>query len=88
MRTSATRKGGKPIGTDVPVETNRASPLGFTRRRFYSAAAATGSPRSWTERAYHNLIYYNQVDGGGHYAAWEEPQLFAAELRAAFRSLR
>jgi len=46
------------------------------------------APRSWAERAYHNLIYYNEVDKGGHFAAWEEPELFAAELRAAFRSLR
>jgi hypothetical protein len=46
------------------------------------------APRSWTERAYHKLIYYNQVDRGGHYAAWEQPQLFAGEIRAAFRSLR
>ena len=46
------------------------------------------APRSWTEKAYHNLIYYNQVDRGGHFAAWEQPQLFSAELRAAFRSLR
>jgi pimeloyl-ACP methyl ester carboxylesterase len=46
------------------------------------------APRSWTERAYPNLIYYNQVDKGGHFAAWEQPQVFAEELRAAFRSLR
>jgi pimeloyl-ACP methyl ester carboxylesterase len=46
------------------------------------------APRSWAERAYHNLIYFNEVDKGGHFAAWEEPELFAAELRAAFRSLR
>ena len=46
------------------------------------------APRSWTGRAYHNLIYYNQVDKGGHYAAWEQPELFASELRAAFKSLR
>jgi pimeloyl-ACP methyl ester carboxylesterase len=46
------------------------------------------APRSWTERAYPNLIYYNQVDRGGHFAAWEQPELFASELRAAFRSLR
>jgi pimeloyl-ACP methyl ester carboxylesterase len=45
-------------------------------------------PRSWTERAYHNLIYYNQPAKGGHFAAWEQPQLFAEEVRAAFRSLR
>jgi len=46
------------------------------------------APRSWTERAYHNLIYYNQVDKGGHFAAWEQPDLFASELRKAFKSLR
>jgi pimeloyl-ACP methyl ester carboxylesterase len=45
-------------------------------------------PKEWTQRAYRNLIYYNQVDRGGHFAAWEEPLLFSAEVRAAFRSLR
>jgi pimeloyl-ACP methyl ester carboxylesterase len=44
--------------------------------------------RSWAEQAYPNLIYFNEVDRGGHFAAWEEPELFAAEVRAAFRSLR
>lgn len=46
------------------------------------------APKSWTERAYPKLTYFNEVDKGGHFAAWEEPQLFAAELRAAFRTLR
>jgi pimeloyl-ACP methyl ester carboxylesterase len=46
------------------------------------------APRSWAEQAYPNLIYFNEVDSGGHFAAWEEPELFSAELRAAFRSLR
>ena len=46
------------------------------------------APRSWTEKAYPNLIYFNEVDKGGHFAAWEQPQLFAEELRAAFGSLR
>ena len=46
------------------------------------------APRSWTERAYPNLIYYNKLDKGGHFAAWEQPQLFAEEIRAAFKSLR
>ena len=46
------------------------------------------APRSWTERAYHKLIYYNKVDKGGHYAAWEQPQLFSEEVRAGFRPLR
>jgi pimeloyl-ACP methyl ester carboxylesterase len=46
------------------------------------------APRSWAERVYPNLVYFNEVDRGGHFAAWEEPELFAAEMRAAFRSLR
>ncbi|PLU71826.1 hypothetical protein BMJ22_23985, partial [Sinorhizobium medicae] len=46
------------------------------------------APKSWAEKAYHNLIYYNKVDKGGHFAAWEEPDLFSSELRAAFKSLR
>ncbi len=45
-------------------------------------------PRSWAERAYPNLIYYNRLEKGGHFAAWEQPTLFAAEVRAAFASLR
>jgi pimeloyl-ACP methyl ester carboxylesterase len=47
------------------------------------------APRSWAERAYpHNLIHYNKLDRGGHFAAWEQPQLFSEEMRASFRSLR
>jgi pimeloyl-ACP methyl ester carboxylesterase len=46
------------------------------------------APRSWTEKAYPKLIYYNKVAKGGHFAAWEQPQLFSQEVRAAFRSLR
>jgi pimeloyl-ACP methyl ester carboxylesterase len=46
------------------------------------------TPRSWVEKAYPNVMYFNEVDKGGHFAAWEEPQLFSEELRAAFRSLR
>ena len=46
------------------------------------------APKSWTERAYRNLIYFNEVDKGGHFAAWEQPELFAVEMRAAFRPLR
>jgi pimeloyl-ACP methyl ester carboxylesterase len=46
------------------------------------------APRSWTERAYPNLVHYNKLDKGGHFAAWEQPQLFAEEVRAGFRSLR
>jgi len=46
------------------------------------------APRSWAERAYPNLIHYNQVEKGGHFAAWEQPELFSKEVRDAFRSLR
>ena len=46
------------------------------------------APRSWGEQNFHNLIYWNEVDKGGHFAAWEEPELFSTEIRAAFRSLR
>jgi pimeloyl-ACP methyl ester carboxylesterase len=46
------------------------------------------APRSWTEQAYPNLIYFNEVDEGNHFAAWQEPEIYTNELRAAFRSLR
>jgi pimeloyl-ACP methyl ester carboxylesterase len=46
------------------------------------------TPRSWTERAYPKLMYYNKLDKGGHFAAWEQPQLFSEEVRAGFRPLR
>jgi pimeloyl-ACP methyl ester carboxylesterase len=46
------------------------------------------APRSWGEQSFHKLIYWNEVDKGGHFAAWEQPELFASEIRAAFRSLR
>ena len=46
------------------------------------------APRSWAEKVYGNLIYFNQAARGGHFAAWEEPELFSAEVRAAFSSLR
>jgi len=46
------------------------------------------APRHWVKHAYHNLVYYNEAPKGGHFAAWEEPEVFATEMRAAFRSLR
>jgi pimeloyl-ACP methyl ester carboxylesterase len=46
------------------------------------------APETWARRAYRNLIYFHEVDRGGHFAAWEQPGLFSAELRAAFSSLR
>jgi pimeloyl-ACP methyl ester carboxylesterase len=59
-------------------------PVGFTT--FPGEIWAT--PRSWAEAAYPGLAYFNEVDRGGHFAAWEEPELFSDELRAAFRSVR
>jgi pimeloyl-ACP methyl ester carboxylesterase len=59
-------------------------PVGFTT--FPGEIVAT--PRSWVEKAYPTLTYFNKVDKGGHFAAWEEPELFSSELRAAFRSVR
>ena len=46
------------------------------------------APETWARRAYRNLIYFHEVDKGGHFAAWEQPELFSTELRAAFKSLR
>jgi pimeloyl-ACP methyl ester carboxylesterase len=46
------------------------------------------APRSWAEKAYHRLIYFHQAEAGGHFAAWEQPEIFSREVRAAFRSLR
>ena len=46
------------------------------------------APRSWTEKAYSNLIHYNEVDRGGHFAAWEQPEIYASEVRTGFRKLR
>jgi pimeloyl-ACP methyl ester carboxylesterase len=46
------------------------------------------APRSWAEQAYPKLIHYNKLAKGGHFAAWEQPQLFVAEMRTSFKSLR
>ena len=46
------------------------------------------APRSWAEKVYPKLIYFNEAERGGHFAAWEEPELFTTEMRACFRSLR
>jgi pimeloyl-ACP methyl ester carboxylesterase len=59
-------------------------PVGFTT----FPGEIWASPRSWVEAVYPDLAYFNEVDKGGHFAAWEEPELFATEIRAAFRPLR
>ncbi len=72
----------RAVGQAVPPVS---IPVGFTT----FPGEIWRTPRSWVERAYPNVdIYFNEVDRGGHFAAWEEPQLFAEELRAAFRSVR
>jgi pimeloyl-ACP methyl ester carboxylesterase len=68
--------GGAPPAVSVPV--------GFTT----FPGEIWAAPRSWVEAVYPNLTYFNEVGKGGHFAAWEEPQLFSEELRAAFTSLR
>jgi pimeloyl-ACP methyl ester carboxylesterase len=61
-----------------------AVPVGFTT----FPGEIWASPRSWVEAVYPGLAYFNKADRGGHFAAWEEPELFAGEVRAAFRSIR
>jgi len=73
---AAVAAGGAPPPVAVPV--------GFTT----FPGEIWAAPRSWVESVYPGLAYFNEVGRGGHFAAWEEPELFAAELRAAFRSLR
>jgi pimeloyl-ACP methyl ester carboxylesterase len=75
-RAQALAAGQAPPNVQVPV--------GFTTFPDEIFAA----PRSWVEQAYPNLSYFNEANKGGHFAAWEEPELFSSEVRAAFRSLR
>jgi pimeloyl-ACP methyl ester carboxylesterase len=72
----------RAVGQAVPPVS---IPVGFTT----FPGEIWRTPRSWVERAYPNVdIYFNEVDKGGHFAAWEEPELFSEEMRAAFKSLR
>jgi pimeloyl-ACP methyl ester carboxylesterase len=75
-RAQALAAGQAPPAVSVPV--------GFTT----FPGEIFRAPRSWVETSYPNLTYFNEADKGGHFAAWEEPELFTAELRAAFSSLR
>jgi pimeloyl-ACP methyl ester carboxylesterase len=86
---SAARSYWEAYGPDAPAGSQQplpppATPFGFTT----FPGEIWRTPRSWVEASYPNLIYFNEVDKGGHFAAWEEPQLFSSELRAAFSSLR
>jgi pimeloyl-ACP methyl ester carboxylesterase len=73
---AAAAAGGAPPAVSVPV--------GFTT----FPGEIWAAPRSWVEMVYPGLAYFNEVDRGGHFAAWEQPALFASELRAAFEPLR
>jgi pimeloyl-ACP methyl ester carboxylesterase len=86
---SAARSYWEAYGPDAPAAGSpplppSPIPVGFTT----FPGEIWRTPRSWVEASYPNVIYFNEVDRGGHFAAWEEPQLFAEEIRAAFRSLR
>jgi pimeloyl-ACP methyl ester carboxylesterase len=86
---SAARSYWEAYGPDAPAaakESLEASTIPFAFTTFPGEIWRT--PRSWVEKAYPNVIYFNEVDRGGHFAAWEEPELFASEIRAAFRPLR
>jgi pimeloyl-ACP methyl ester carboxylesterase len=86
---SAARSYWEAYGSDAPTAGQKplpatAIPFGFTT----FPGEIWRTPRSWVEASYPNVIYFNEVDKGGHFAAWEEPELFSSELREAFRSLR
>ena len=86
---SAARSYWEAYGPDAPAAGAQplpppTIPFGFTT----FPGEIWRTPRSWIEKAYPNVAYFNEVDKGGHFAAWEEPELFAGEVRAAFRSLR
>jgi pimeloyl-ACP methyl ester carboxylesterase len=85
---SAARSYWEAYGPDAPAAGRQPLPpppipVGFTS----FPGEIWRTPRSWAEASYPNLIYFNEVDKGGHFAAWEEPELFSSELRAAFSSL-
>src|SRR3712207_1243405 len=90
---SAARSYWESYGPDAPAAAAAAAgqappqvsvPVGFTT----FPGEIWRAPRSWVEQSYPTLTYFNEVERGGHFAAWEEPELFATEVRAAFRSLR
>jgi pimeloyl-ACP methyl ester carboxylesterase len=86
---SAARSYWEAYGADAPAASHKplpapTIPFGFTS----FPGEIWRTPRSWVDASYPNVSYYNAVDKGGHFAAWEEPELFASEIRAAFRSLR
>jgi pimeloyl-ACP methyl ester carboxylesterase len=86
---SAARSYWEAYGSDAPAAGSKPLPeptIPFAFTTFPGEIWRT--PRSWVEASYPNVVYFHEVDRGGHFAAWEEPELFSSEVRAAFRSLR
>jgi pimeloyl-ACP methyl ester carboxylesterase len=86
---STSRSYWEAYGSDAPAARSKplpASTIPFAFTTFPGEIWRT--PRSWVEASYPNVIYFHEVDKGGHFAAWEEPGLFSTDIRAAFRSLR
>jgi pimeloyl-ACP methyl ester carboxylesterase len=86
---SAARSYWEAYGPDAPAASQQPlppTPIPFGFTTFPGEIWRT--PRSWVEASYPNVVYFHEVDKGGHFAAWEEPELFSSELRAAFSSLR
>jgi hypothetical protein len=74
----------REVSRDVVVALAASVPVAFTT----FPGEVWAAPRSWVEVVYPDLAYFNEVDRGGHFAAWEEPELFSTEVRAAFSSMR
>jgi pimeloyl-ACP methyl ester carboxylesterase len=86
---SAARSYWEAYGPDAPAAGRQPSPASSIPFAFTSFPGEIWrTPRSWVEASYPNVVYFNEVDKGGHFAAWEEPEIFCAEVRAAFRSIR
>jgi pimeloyl-ACP methyl ester carboxylesterase len=86
---SAARSYWEAYGPDAPAASRKPLPaptIPFAFTTFPGEIWRT--PRSWVDASYPNVLYFNEVDKGGHFAAWEEPELFSTEIRAAFRPLR
>jgi pimeloyl-ACP methyl ester carboxylesterase len=82
------RRFRRPASTGKISTASTTTPTSPSRLPSASFPARTTRPRGAGQSAYHNLIYFNEVDKGGHFAAWEQPQLFSEEVRAGLRPLR
>jgi pimeloyl-ACP methyl ester carboxylesterase len=86
---STSRSYWEAYGPDAPAASQAALPASTIPFAFTTFPGEIWrTPRSWVDASYPNVIYFNEVDKGGHFAAWEEPELFSTDIRAAFRSLR